>query len=110
MARIVAMEEAANRGDLADLQWFWFHMLQTDVTVASAVAKRLSHIDSLDWEIRTIETADPVLAQEQAEVLRYAYDRVENLKEAAAHLASAIFTGFAVLQKVLSLSAPFQIL
>ncbi|HMO51486.1 MAG TPA: hypothetical protein PKE26_00505 [Kiritimatiellia bacterium] len=42
MSRIVAMEEAANRGDLADLQWFWHHMLQTDVTVASAAAKRPS--------------------------------------------------------------------
>lgn len=100
MARIVGMEEAANRGDLADLQWFWHHMLQTDVTVASAVAKRLSHIDSLDWEIRTIETADPVLAQEQAAVLRYAYDRIENLKEAAGKLAFASFTGFTALEKI----------
>jgi len=92
MARIVAMEEAANRGDLADLQWFWRHMLQTDVTVAAAMAKRLSHIDSLDWEVRTIETADPALAQEQAGVLRHAYDRIENLKEAAAHLAAALLS------------------
>ncbi|HMP78657.1 MAG TPA: DUF935 family protein [Pirellulaceae bacterium] len=100
MARIVAMEEAANRGDLADLQWFWHHMLQTDVTVASAVAKRLSHINSLDWEIRLIETVDPVLAEEQAAVLRYAYDRIENLKEAAESLATGIFTGVAILEKV----------
>jgi len=100
MARIVSMEEAANRGDMVDLQWFWHHMLQTDVTVASAVAKRLSHIDSLDWEIRTIETADPVLAQEQDTVLRYAYDRIENLKEAAAKLAFAVFTGYSILEKI----------
>jgi len=100
MARIVAMEEAANRGDMADLQWFWHHMLQTDVTVASAVAKRLSHIDSLDWEIRNIETADPILAQEQAEVLRYAYDRIENLKEAAGKLSFAVFTGYSILEKI----------
>jgi phage gp29-like protein len=59
MSRIVSMEDAAARGDAADLQWFWHHMMQTDVTVASAVAKRLSHIDSLDWEIRLIENADP---------------------------------------------------
>ena len=100
MARIVAMEDAANRGDMADLQWFWHHMLQTDVTVAAAVAKRLSHIDSLDWEIRAIETADPLLAQEQAAILRYAYDRIENLKEAAAKVALGLFTGFTMLEKV----------
>ena len=44
------MEEAANRGDQAVLQWFWHHMVQTDVTVAAAVAKRLSHIHALDWD------------------------------------------------------------
>ncbi|HMO51249.1 MAG TPA: DUF935 family protein [Kiritimatiellia bacterium] len=100
MARIVAMEESANRGDLADLQWFWHHMVQTDVTVASAVAKRLSHINSLDWEIRIVETADPVLAQEQADVLRYAYDRIENLKEAVEKIALGIFSGHSHLEKV----------
>ena len=71
MARIVAMEEAANRGDQADLQWFWNHM-HTDVTVSSAIHKRLSHITQLDWDIRAIETADPFLVAEQADVLRYA--------------------------------------
>lgn len=100
MARIVSMEEAAGRGDWADLQWFWHHMVQTDVTVASAVAKRLSHSDSLDWEIRAIETADPILAEEQAAILRYAYDRIENLKEAAAKIALGMFTGFTMLEKV----------
>lgn len=110
MARIVSMEEAARRGDWADLQWFWHHMVQTDVTVASAVAKRLSHIDSLDWEIRAIETADPILADEQAAILRYAYDRIENLKEAAAKVALGLFTGFTMLEKVLSLIAPLSTL
>ena len=78
MARIVSMEEAAERGDHSDLQWFWDHMRQTDVTVAAAVRTRLSHVHALDWEIRTIETADPYLAREQADVLRYAYERIEN--------------------------------
>ncbi len=100
MSRIVGMEEAAQRGDMADLQWFWHHMAETDVTVASAVAKRLSHMQSLDWEIRTVETADPHLAEEQAEVLRYAYERIENLQEAATKLAFAVFPGFTILEKI----------
>ena len=100
MARIVSMEEAADRGDQADLQWFWHHMVQTDVTVAAAVHKRLSHIGALDWEIRTVETADPYLAQEQAEILRYAYDRIENLTEAATKLAYGLFTGYTLLEKI----------
>jgi phage gp29-like protein len=100
MARMVYMEEAANRGDHADVQWFWDHMVQTDVTVAAAVAKRLSHVNALDWEIRTVETADPYLAAEQADVLRYAYDRIENLAEAATKLAYGIFTGYTLLEKI----------
>jgi len=107
MSRIVTMEEAADRGDLSDLHWFWHHMIQTDVTVASAVAKRLSHINSLDWEIRAFENADPLLAQEQMDVLRYAYDRIENLTEAATKLAFAVFTGFSVLEKIRTGYGPF---
>jgi len=99
MTRLVAMEEAAERGDMADVQWLWNHMEQTDVTVASAVKKRLSSTDSLDWEIRVIETADPILAQEQAEVLRYAYDRIQNLTETAAKIAYGNFTGFSIFEK-----------
>lgn len=75
-------------------------MVQTDVTVAAAVHNRLSHIGALDWEIRTVETADPILAQEQADVLRYAYDRIENLTEAATKLAYGLFTGYTLLEKI----------
>jgi phage gp29-like protein len=100
LQRILSMEEAAERGDQSDVQWFWDHMHQTDVTVASAVEKRLGYIRSLDWEIRTIETADPWLAHEQEQVLRYAYDRIENLTEAASNLAYANFTGFTMLEKI----------
>ena len=91
------LEEAAARGDWADLQWLWRHMQDTDVTVASAVAKRLSYIESLDWEIRTIENSDAILAAEQEAVLRYAYERIQNLQEAAKFIAYANFTGYSML-------------
>jgi phage gp29-like protein len=100
MSRIVSMEDAAERGDHADLQWLWRHMEQTDVTVQTAVATRLSYVRSLDWQIRTVDNADPMLAAEQQDVLRYAYDRLENLVDAATEIAKAIFTGFSILEKV----------
>jgi phage gp29-like protein len=100
IARIVAMEDAADRGQYADLQWFYHHMERTDVTVQAAIARRLAFVDSIDWEIRTTEGADPYLAAEQADLLRYCYNRIENLKEATLALARAIFRGFAVLEKV----------
>ena len=99
MSRLVAMEDQAERGQHADLQWFYYHMEKADSTVMSAVARRLAFIDSLDWEIRLVESADPVLAQEQALALREAYDRIDNLKDAARHLATALFRGYAHLDK-----------
>ena len=102
MARVVSMEDAAERGQHADLQWFWHHMERADVTVQAAIARRLSFIDSLDWEIRAVETADPQLAAEQSDLLRHAYDRVGNLREATRFLCTAIFRGFAHVEKLVS--------
>ncbi len=100
VSRIVSWETAADRGQHSDLQWFWHHMERTDVTVQSAIARRLAFVSSADWEIRTDENADPTLAAEQADLLRYAYNRIANFKEATLFLASALFRGFAHLEKI----------
>ena len=100
MSRIVAYEDAAERGQFADLQWLWRLMEQTDVTVQAAIARRLSFIDSIDWEIRANEGADPILAAEQTDLLQYAYNRISNFKEATKFLGSALFRGFAHLEKI----------
>ncbi|MFH0880952.1 MAG: DUF935 family protein [Lentisphaerota bacterium] len=100
MARLVAMEDQAERGQYADLQWFYYHMERSDVTIMSAIARRLSFLDSLDWEIRMVDNADPVLAQEQADLLRYAYDRIANFKQATCFLALSLFRGFSMMEKV----------
>ena len=63
MSRIVAYEDAAERGQYADLEWLWRLMEQTDVTVQAAIARRLSFIDSIDWEIRANEGARNRLLQ-----------------------------------------------
>lgn len=105
--RIIAMEDQAERGEWADLQFYWHHMEGVDSIVRSAVAKRLSYVNALDWEIRQIETEDPNLAAEQAEVLRYAYDRIDNLKEAATRAAYAVFTGYSIFEKERGGYGPF---
>ena len=102
IARLVALEDAAERGQPADLQWLYHHMERADVTVQAALARRLSFTDSLDWEIRAVEAADPALAADQAALLRHAYDRVANLREATRFLAAGIFRGFAHLEKLTS--------
>ncbi len=100
VSRIVSMEDAADRGQFADLQWFWHHMKRTDVTVQAAISRRLSFVASGDWEIRTNENADATLAAEQADLLRYAYNRIANFKDATLFLASALFRGYAHLEKI----------
>ena len=102
MARLVAMEDNAERGQHADLQWFYYHMERSDVTIMSAVARRLAFTTALDWDIHTVGTADPGLAKEQAEFLRNAYERIGNFKEATSFLAHGLFLGFAHLHKVYS--------
>ena len=100
MARIVGMEDAAERGQHADLQWLYHHMERVDVTIQAAIARRLAFVDGLDWEIRTVEGADPFLAQEQADLLRYAYERIDNIKQATHDLGRALFRGFCLLEKI----------
>lgn len=107
LARIVQMEDAAERGDWSDLQWLWRHMIQTDVTTKSALAKRLSHMESLDWEIVKNEGGDPVLMEEQEAVLRYAYDRIDNLSASVVNVARALFTGYSHIEKVRTGYGPF---
>ncbi|HBA86309.1 MAG TPA: hypothetical protein DCZ95_19690 [Verrucomicrobia bacterium] len=100
MARLISMEDQAERGQYADLQWFYYFMEKSDVTIMSAIARRLSFLDSLDWEIRIAENADPVLGQEQSDFLRYAYDRIANFKQATYFLALSLFRGFSHVEKV----------
>ena len=99
MTRLVGLEDSADRGQPGDLQWFYYHMERSDVTIQAAVARRLAFLDSVDWEIRQVENADPALATEQADFLRYAYDRIANFKEASRNLARSLFNGYAILEK-----------
>ena len=97
--RILAMEAAADRGQYADLQWFWRHMEPADVTVTAAITRRLAFLRSLTWQVKTIEGADPTLAAEQAAALTDAYNRIENFADATRFLAGAIFRGYAHVEK-----------
>ena len=99
MSRLVAMEDQAERGQHADIQWFYYHMERSDVTILSAIARRLAFLESLDWDIRVMDNADPILAYEQADLLRYAYERIDNFKEATYFLGLGLFRGFAHVEK-----------
>ena len=107
MAGIVGMEEQAETGDIANLEWFWEYMQKTDITVKAAVEKRLAGLKALDWEIRVAENVDATLAKEQQDLLRTAYDRIENLVEAAGYLGRAKFAGVSMMEKIGIEGTPF---
>jgi phage gp29-like protein len=103
MPLAVGWLEQYQRGWMADLQWAYNFIEQTDADLLALVERRTSAVLALDWDIRITEEErtgfDQALANAQAAFLRSAYERVDNLYEAIEHLAMATFRGYAHLEK-----------
>lgn len=97
--RAVGMLEEGERGAYADLQWTYRSIEKRDATLRGLVQLRIGAIKKLDWDIKTVDGAEETVAQQQAALLRTAYERISNLTEAIAFLALAEFRGFAHLEK-----------
>ena len=46
--KLIAWQDAFDRGQSSDLQWFWNHMAHADSAAQSAVNRRLAFLDSTD--------------------------------------------------------------
>lgn len=103
LAQIQSMEDSADRGQHADVQWLYHHMRLINSTVLAAETRRLAYAETLEWQIRTTDdaSADPALAEEQRQFLAHAYNRIVNMREATKALAGSVFRGFAHLQKII---------
>src|SRR5471032_2036824 len=103
IAQLVAMLEAAERGNYARLQWLYRFVEKRNPTLRAVLQRRLAALTRLDWDIRLHEPSDAsgsrTLAARQAAVLREAYERIGNLREAVAFLALAEFRGYAHLER-----------
>jgi len=114
MPKLVSLLEAGERGQYADLQWFYHYMERSDSMIASVLQRRRAALLSVDYDIRKVSggssvgswqgavgsgTVDHVLADEQAAVLSEVYDGIENFRDAIAFLFSGVFRGFAHLEK-----------
>jgi phage gp29-like protein len=105
MPKLVAMLEMAERGDYARLQWLYRFVEKRNSTLRAVLQRRRSSLTRLDWDIRLRDgsetgTAHPrTLGARQAALLRGAYDRIANLREAVTFLASAEFRGYAHLER-----------
>jgi phage gp29-like protein len=100
MERIVQLVEQGERGAFADLQWFYQAMERSDALIATVLQRRRAALLGCNWDVKPeAKPSDPVLAQEQAAFLRAEYDKIVNLREAVAFLATATFRGFAHVEK-----------
>jgi phage gp29-like protein len=102
---VVAMLEAGERGDCARLQWLYRFIEKRNSTLRAVLQRRQAGLTRLDWDIRVREAAPGAaanprsLAARQAAVLREAYERIENLREAVTFLALAEFRGYAHVER-----------
>jgi phage gp29-like protein len=122
MPKLLSLLDAGERGQYADLQWFYHYMERSDSMVFSVMQRRRAALLACDWDIRQVAEAtaedyrpqttdhrpDRVLAEEQAAVLRETYDRIENLRDAVAFLFSGFFRGYAHMEKHYSESGMIQ--
>ena len=110
LPKLVSLLEAGERGRYADLQWFYHYMERSDAMVFSVMQRRKAALLSCDWDVKQVSGfgvqcsgkatgVDQVLADEQAAMLREAYDRIENLRDAVGFLFSGFFRGYAHLEK-----------
>jgi phage gp29-like protein len=100
MEKIVQLIEQGERGAFADLQWFYQAMERSDAIIATVIQRRRAALLACSWDcVPEDKPTDSVLADEQASFLRGAYDKIENLRESVAFLATAMFRGFAHAEK-----------
>jgi phage gp29-like protein len=104
MPQLVAMLAAAERGDYARLQWLYRFVEKRNSTLRAVLQRRASSLTRLDWDVRLrgspAGTANSrTLGARQAAVLREAYERIENLREAVTFLALAEFRGYAHVER-----------
>ena len=103
LARLAAMLEASQRGDGADLQWFYRFVERRFPVLRACIARRRAALAKLRWRVTTPANlppgATPAQAAAQQAWLSAFYLRITNLEEAVRHLALAEFRGWAVLAK-----------
>ncbi len=108
IAQLVAMLEAGERGNYARLQWLYRFVEKRNSTLRAVLQRRQASMTRLDWDIRVVAGSNgpspggrrlPALAVRQAAVLREAYERIGNLREAVTFLALAEFRGYAHLER-----------
>jgi hypothetical protein len=103
--RAIQYLEDGERGAYADVQWLYRKIEKRDPTLKGLIERYEGGLLKLEWEICTVDEDDlpkgctPEMAEKQAEALRAAYDRIDNLQQALQFLILADFRGYSHLEK-----------
>lgn len=97
--RVVQLLEQYPRGIMADLQWTYFFVEQTDADLFALIERRSSRLLEMDYGFKAAKDADKTVAEKQAEALQKKFEQIDNLYEAIEHLAMASFRGYAHCEK-----------
>ncbi len=99
LRRAVDLASAYFRGEMADLQWAYFFIEQTDPDLLALMELRLGRLMEMDYHVSTEEEADKTLAADQQAYLEEKFSAVDNLYDAIEHMGYAPFRGFAHCEK-----------
>jgi hypothetical protein len=103
VSRAVSMLESAQKGEFAEIQWLYRFIERRHPTLRALIKRRRAALTKLDWDVRIMEelpkNATEAMAEAQRDALHAAYQQIDNLKQAIAHLALAEFRGFSLIQK-----------
>ncbi len=102
LAKVLALQEAGERGDYPDLQWLYRAIERSDEVIGTVITRRTAALLSLDWEIRVpqdLPRESQALAEDQAALLRHVYGAIDNFEDAVKFLSTAHFRGYAHLEK-----------
>lgn len=98
LQRAVTLGESYFRGEMADLQWTYFWIEQTDADMLALLECRFGRLLEMDYHCKVEGEAakkDKALADEQIAALAARFEKIDNLYEAIEHLGMASFRGFA---------------
>ncbi|HEV2693429.1 MAG TPA: DUF935 family protein [Verrucomicrobiae bacterium] len=103
IARLTAFFEAAERGDYAELQLLLRKVEKRYPVLKALQTRRLSALQKLDWNVKTVTELPAGATAEQAEAqknyLQGRYELITNLREAFGQIALSDFRGYSILQK-----------
>lgn len=99
LRRAVDLASGYFRGEMADLQWAYFFIEQTDPDLLALMELRLGRLIEMDYNISKEEDSEENLAKEQQSFLEEKFYAIDNLYDAIEHFGYAPFRGFSHCEK-----------